>query len=102
MNSEKAQSLAHISHQVAPLAQCGWQASCWSVGAVRAGSQLLCPQSLASHLSGLVSVTVHKESQRLRKVETLLFGAWCTAMQDYRDGAIWGNKMEVVTMTQDE
>lgn len=69
---------------------------------MRAGSQLLCRQSLASHLSGLVSVTVHKESQRLRKVDTILFCAWCIAMQNYRDGAIWGNKMEVVTMAQDE
>lgn len=62
MNSkEKAQSLAHVSHQVAPLVQGGWLLLVGGCCEVRV-------PAVVSPKPSLASATLDKESQRPRKV----------------------------------
>lgn len=57
----EAQSLAHISHQVAPLAQCGWLSLAGGHCEARVPAVVSTKPSLAS-------ATMNKENQRPKKV----------------------------------
>lgn len=62
MNSKKAQSLAHVSHQVAPLVQCGWLLLVGGCCKVKV-------PAVVSPKPSLASATLDKENQRPRKVQ---------------------------------